>query len=259
MSAAFLEKGYVIVDVADRGLLDRMRHQIVELVCDHLNIDRPDDDSRFLDHIHERVAVEDLNDMRFGTYQRMNAIDWWRPSFFALGRSTIEALVGNELAMQNRINLSVQLPEDNSSLLGIHADVFGGETPFQVVQWLPLVDCYRTKSMFLLPRGKNREIMLRMSEFQSGGMAKIHEEVQDDLVQMDVPYGKALIFTPNQLHGGTINHEATTRWSMNARFTGLFTPYTGHEKKLGSFYLPITTKAVSRIGMEYEQPGDFDE
>ena len=46
---------------------------------------------------------------------------------------------------------------------------------------------------------------------------------------------------------------------MNARFTGLFTPYTGHEKKLGSFYLPITTKAVSRIGMDFEQPSGFEE
>ena len=35
---------------------------------------------------------------------------------------------------------------------------------------------------------------------------------------------------------------------MNCRFTGLFTPYTGAEKKLGSYYLPITTRPVTKNG-----------
>jgi hypothetical protein len=46
---------------------------------------------------------------------------------------------------------------------------------------------------------------------------------------------------------------------MNCRFTGLFTPYTGAEKKVGSFYLPITTRPVSRIGMAYRPLAGFRE
>ena len=53
--------------------------------------------------------------------------------------------------IQRRLNLSVQLPGDDSALLPVHADVRNGDSPFEVVVWLPLVDCHGTKSMYLLP------------------------------------------------------------------------------------------------------------
>ena len=34
---------------------------------------------------------------------------------------TFDILVGNELVMQNKINLSIQLPHDKSSILPIHS------------------------------------------------------------------------------------------------------------------------------------------
>ena len=58
-------------------------------------------------------------------------------------------MVGSELAMQNNINLSIQFPDDVSSLLPLHADTWSGDY-FESVLWLPLVNCYKTKSMFIL-------------------------------------------------------------------------------------------------------------
>jgi len=145
LSREFLSTGYAIVDVENRHALDELRRTIVALACRHLQFEQPADDGEFLDQIHRRVRPEKLNDLRLFVYRSMNELPWLRPTYFALGRSVIERLVGNELAMQNRINLSIQMPDDDSSLLDIHADVFGGETPFQVVQWLPLVDCFETK------------------------------------------------------------------------------------------------------------------
>ena len=46
---------------------------------------------------------------------------------------------------------------------------------------------------------------------------------------------------------------------MNCRITGLFTPYTGAEKKLGSYYLPITTRPVTKLGAAYREPSGFKE
>ena len=40
------------------------------------------------------------------------------------------AIVGNELAMQRGIGLSVQLLDNDSSLLPIHADVWDRNSPF---------------------------------------------------------------------------------------------------------------------------------
>jgi len=151
------------------------------------------------------------------------------------------------------------LPRDDSSLLAIHADAFGGETPFQVVEWLPLVDCYKTKSMFILPRAKSEAVYAAFTRYEGKGMDQLYKDVEKDVVWCSVPYGHVLVFSPNYLHGGVINEEPETRWSMNCRFTGLFTPYTGAEKKLGSYYLPITTRPVTRMALQYREPSGFKE
>ena len=52
--------------------------------------------------------------------------------------------------MQKNINLSIQFPNDDSSLLPIHSDVWSGDSPHEINLWIPLVDCYKTKSMYIL-------------------------------------------------------------------------------------------------------------
>ena len=37
-------------------------------------------------------------------------------------------------------------------LLPIHSDVWSGDSPYEINLWLPLVDCYRSKSMYLLKK-----------------------------------------------------------------------------------------------------------
>lgn len=259
LAAEFLENGYVIRPVDDREALDALRQGMVEIVCDKMGINVPVDVGDFLNNFADHVSIDNLNDVRLHTYRTMNAQEWFRPTYHAIGRSKLATLVGNELAMQNRVNLSIQLPNDDSSLLPIHADAFGGETPYQVVQWLPLVDCFKTKTMFILPRPASEQVYTDFRKYEGKGMDSVFDDVKNDLVWLDVPYGHVLIFSPNNLHGGVVNLEAETRWSMNCRFTGLFTPYRGAEKKLGSYYLPISPRAVTKTGMQYREPSGFEE
>jgi sporadic carbohydrate cluster 2OG-Fe(II) oxygenase len=128
-----------------------------------------------------------------------------------------------------------------------------------VVEWLPLVDCYKTKSMFILPRAKSEAVYATFTRCEGKGMDQLYKDVEKDVVWCSVPYGHVLVFSPNYLHGGVINEEPETRWSMNCRFTGLFTPYTGSEKKLWSYYLPITTRPVTRMALQYREPSGFKE
>lgn len=256
---AFMADGFVIQPVDDRPALDALRAEVVGLVAAYLKRPMPEDHGHFLDHIHEILPVADLNALRLHLYHTLNGFAWLRPTYFALARKTIETLVGNELAMQNRVNMSIQMPNDDSSVLDIHADSYGGDTPFQVVQWLPLVDVYDTKAMFILRHEKSKIVNADLARVGDGGMDKLYKMVEPDLEWLTVPYGSVLVFTPNCLHGNIVNRVPTTRWSMNSRFTGLFTPYTSYEKKIGSYYLPITTRAVSRIGMEYREPAGFEE
>src|ERR1051325_545409 len=174
LTREFLQQGYVIRDVDDRAALDSLRHELVTVAARLAGQPLPSDDGEFLDQIHAVMPVDKLNAFRLGVYREMNEKAWFRPTYFQMTRRTLESLVGNELAMQNRINFSIQMPNEQTSLLDIHADVFSGETPYQVVQWLPLVDVWGTKSMFILPRPKSEAIVERFKDFASGGMSGLY-------------------------------------------------------------------------------------
>ena len=165
-------------------------------------------------------------------------------------KSYLSILVGNELSMQIKVNLSIQLPGDNSSLLPVHADTWSGDSPFEIVVWTPLVDCYKTKSMFLLPPSKTKRLSKNFKKFVDKNSEDLFKSIKNEVVWLNLKYGQILIFNQNLPHGNRINKEQETRWSMNCRFKGVFTPYG--DKKIGEFFEPITLRAASRIGMEYK-------
>lgn len=203
----FLRVGYVKRPVERLDALDAvlrpLRNQLAELICDPLP------------HLSTIVIqAEKLNDIRMAL---IGSLVHLRPLYYFLARQTLSALVGSELAMQRRINLSIQQPGDESSLLGIHKDTDTGDSPFEVVLWVPLTDCSKTASMYF----------------------------RDHYI--DIKYGEMLIFNQAIPHGNVRNDEGYTRWSLNCRFKGLFTPYAG--KKLGDFFEPITMKAASMAGL----------
>jgi len=160
--------------------------------------------------------------------------------------------VGNELAMQLRVNLSIQLPNDDSSLLPVHSDTWSGDSPFEVVVWLPLVDCYNTKSMYLLPPKLAENLSDNFKLHAEGSSELLFNAIKDDVKWMKVNYGEVLVFSQIYPHGNQVNQEDETRWSMNCRFKGLFTPYK--DKKIGEFFEPITLRPVTKLSMSYKLP-----
>ncbi len=257
LGAQFLEHGYVVAPVADLGALHNLRGALAETAAQHLGLGKPDDPGALLDDIHSQVKATALNALRMAVINGVNNLPWARQVYFELARPLLETIVGNELAMQRRLNLSIQMPGDDSSLLAVHADVWDGDSPFEVVVWLPLVDCFNTKTMFLLPPDKGRTVEARMGDFDGGDTDDLFAAIEDDLFWLDVPYGNVLLFNQNLMHGNRINREGGTRWTMNCRFKGLFSPYAG--KRLGEFFEPITVRPASRVGMSHALPGGFVE
>jgi sporadic carbohydrate cluster 2OG-Fe(II) oxygenase len=255
LSESFLGDGHVVRPAEDADGLERIRSGAAELAATHLNVDTPKDPGAFLNGIHDAVSGEDLNALRLAVFNGLNAEPWFRPTYFALARTAIEALVGNELCMQRRINLSVQMPFDDSSLLPVHADVWDGDSPFEVVLWVPLVDCFDTKAMYLLAPEKNRTIQRDLAKFSDGSAEDIFEAIADDVEFIKIAYGEVMLFSQTLMHGNRVNVEPETRWSMNCRFKSVMSPYA--DKKLGEFFEPITLRAATRMGLDFEFPEGF--
>ncbi|MEK9661601.1 MAG: hypothetical protein VW644_07705, partial [Alphaproteobacteria bacterium] len=131
----FLDSGHVVIEAENADCLAAIRDCVVGAAAKFLGIAAPADRAAFLNGIGAHVAVARLNDLRLAVLNHMAAQDWLRRAYYALARDALAALVGNELVMQRRVNLSVQLPDDSSSLLPVHADVWDGDSPFEVVLW----------------------------------------------------------------------------------------------------------------------------
>jgi len=252
LTEEYLRQGYIIRPVADQKALAWIRRKIYHLSKQDVTNENSSDANYWLNHIHESIPVKQLNDFRLEIIGAINAESEFRKHYFNLARPYLNTLVGNELSMQLRVNLSIQFPGDESSLLPVHADTWSGDSPFEVVLWTPLVDCYGSKTMYLLPPEKNKDIE-RTFALQFGNSSKdLFQKISDQVQWLEVKYGEVLIFNQALPHGNRINTENETRWSMNCRFKSVFTPYG--DKKLGEFFEPITLRAASKTGMEYKLP-----
>lgn len=248
----FLTHKHIIVPAEDKDVLCDIRKKVAEAAAPLIKANTSDPDT-LLNHIHEYITVAELNDLRLKVIAEINRDPWFRKAYFKIGRNILTTLVGNELAMQRRINLSIQLPNDDSSLLPVHADVWAGDSPYEIVMWVPLVDCYKTKSMFITKAQTDEKVQTDFSQFKGKSSEDLYQHIEKDVIFLDIPFGTILLFSQNVMHGNRINREKETRWSMNCRFKSILTPYQA--KKMGEFFEPITIRPITRLGLNYRLPG----
>ena len=249
LSTDFLRNGFVVCDAESPQILESIRQDVSETAINWLRQSQLESKAFELSNSHNFVTNEQVNDLRLTIFTEINKVTDIRQRYFWLAQKSLATLVGNELAMQNKVNLSIQQPNDESSVLPIHSDIWTGDSPFQVVLWVPLTDASKSNSMFLLPPNESREARQRVAAGEFKSMDQIESEYHSQMVTMFVPYGKVLIFDSNCLHGNVLNETKTVRWSINCRFTGLLTPFTNPERRLGTYYLPITTRAATKMGL----------
>jgi len=252
LSDEMLKQGYVSRPVEDRESMNKIRDFIAARAASELSLPSPDDPCHFLDHIGDHIAPDGLNDFRLAIINSLKEEKWFLPAYFKTVKKTVEILVGNELVMQRNPGLSIQLSNDDESLLPLHSDCWQGVSHYAVVVWLPLVDCFKTKSLFILSPDENKKILEKFGEFAEKGVEDIYQAAKDKVEFLDIPYGSFVIFTPTLMHGNRVNVEDTARWSLNLRFKSAFSPYM--DKRIGEYYEPITLRPTTRFGLNFEFP-----
>ena len=157
----FENNGYVIVP-GNKKLLDKIRKIIFNSIKNNKKIKNKNDNenniTKTFNNFHNFVNLKELNSLRFNIYKKINVGNDFSEIYYKIAKDYLDELVGNELAMQKKINLSIQMPKDKDSLLDLHSDIYAGESPFQVVVWIPLVDAYDTKSMFFTKPIHNKKM-----------------------------------------------------------------------------------------------------
>tara|TARA_Y100001958_G_C21191527_1_gene519615 strand:+ start:406 stop:1197 length:792 start_codon:yes stop_codon:yes gene_type:complete len=251
----FEKNGYVIVP-ANKKILEEIRNFIFSIIKKNksLKIDKNYSVDKILNNFHKIIKINKLNNLRFDIYNKINNGKKFHDLYYKLTKEYLDDLVGNEISMQKKINLSIQMPKDKDSLLDLHSDIYAGESPFQVVVWLPLVNAYGTKSMFFTNPKYNKTMNDQLLNTNKYTTKKMYYKNKNKFKFLNVNYGEILIFSPLILHGNTINETKETRFSLNCRFKSLLSPYDVLKKShrnIPNFYRPLNIKPMTKIGFNY--------
>lgn len=209
-----------------------------------------------LEYIHKLITIKKLNTFRLNLFKKINNDQKFKNTLYKSAKSQIEDCVGNELSCSD-INLSIQFPNDQNSLLSMHTDFFSGESIFQANLWVPFMNVKKTQSMFIMSPSNSIKILKKIKNDKKIDFQKIEKKYRKFMKWIPLKEGEGMIFSPNCLHGNVINKEKKTRISINIRYKNLFSPYSNfkNEKKIGTFYKPYTISSITKFNLEY----NFDE
>ena len=205
----FMRDGYVVLPAESRDDLDAFATCWPTSRPPTSSCRWPEDKGAFLDRIHEKVDVQRLNDLRLAVIREMNEEPWTQGLLLQHGAARLSRSWSATSSPCSCASISASsCPNDDSSLLPVHADVWSGDSPYEVVLWVPYVHVYGTKTMFILPRDKDARYQARMGELKLKSAEELYRTIEPDLRWLDIPYGNVLLFTQNVMHGNIVNREA---------------------------------------------------
>ena len=136
-------------------------------------------------------------------------------------KSKITNLLGKDLLVQKTINVVIQKPGDQNPTIP-HRDA-PPNSFYEIVLWIPLVDCKDTKSMYLIDSEKTKK-NLEALEKNPEDWNTFMKSINKDKVFPNIKFGNVILFLPYVYHGSDVNKTNETRFSLNIRFKGIFSP-----------------------------------
>jgi len=247
---AFAEKRYAIFPAQDPSVFAQFQSAIRQSAEAYLG--RPID---ALDVLHHYVTPAEINKIRLKIYNDLNKRKDWKIAYYALATDTLKSLFGPDVSIQIKLNLSIQIPEDESSMLLLHTDTLSGQSPFECVLWTAVTDAFDSNAMYIFDEKSSKKLYQQLPSYQHKGMQQLFEDNRDNAQFINVPAGACVLFSSTLFHGNRVNCTDKTRISLNCRFKSLFSPeYAAipHERVTGTFYEPLFLSPVTKIGLEYD-------
>ncbi len=240
-------RGIVTCKLDNFDLVNSLKAKIIDVLQNSFKISISE-----LDEFHKFITPTELNNVRLKLALSLNEKSYASDLIYSKLNNILRVLLGPDIAIQKNVGLSIQTPGDSSSLLHIHSDVYDSDcSPYEIVIWIPLVNCYSTKSMFYLPFTHCESIgkYLKLSENLRKNLED-PEEIKNSIEFMDIKPPSIALFSHSIWHGNKVNETNETRFSLNVRVKNLFTPYRG--KKLGDFFKIAGISKLSKLASNIE-------
>src|SRR3989338_6561674 len=244
----FLKNGYIIAPAERIDVLEQLRDQIFEKAKKMVDYNGEDATQFFNQFHHYELTGTQLNDRRFELYNDISKNLNAGELIYQAYEDLLTNLVGPDILVQKGTNLVIQQPGD-SNTSPVHRDS-PLNSPFEVVGWVPLVDIYATKGMYVLNLAKTDKALELLSDLDSG-YEQFQKYTEKEGTRLEMKFGEALFFWPGLVHGIPLNQEKETRWSLNIRYKGLFSPVGS--KGLGEFFQILRLSPLAQVALEHEK------
>lgn len=252
----FKKEGYLIKNTNSINSLNKIQNFIFKILSKHSKIKFFHNNKiNFFTKFHKNINRKKLNEIRVSAINEINKKHGFRDLYYQSSKELLDDLVGNEVAMQKKINLSIQIPNDKKSILPMHSDIYAGESPFEVVIWIPMMNVKKSShSMFITNPKDNIKINKDVTTGRKFTLQKIYQKHKKKFKFIKIDYGQILIFSPIIQHGNVINKTDETRISLNCRFKSLLTPFDVFSKthrNIPHFFQPYNIKPLTQIGFNF--------
>ncbi len=210
-----------------------------------------------LENLHKIVNIRDVNELRLFLFDQINKFFNWEKVLLRLVGDELSYSMGRDILVQSKINVSIQMPNDKTSLLPMHTDCASADTPFQSNIWIPLTDAYKTNSMFILSESDTKKYIKNILK---GDKISNKIKIKDkDFVRLK--FGEILIFNPSILHGNVINKTDHTRISLNVRAKSIFAPEPNDrnsDRRFGTYYKTLKISDETKFALSLIDSGYFE-
>lgn len=242
-------KNYEIYQTNDLKVLDLFKLSIQKTIKKNNKKFNGD-----LSQIHKFIKKKNINQIRLEAFNNLNKnLDWIK----LLKKICLDNLIkklGPDIMVQTKINLSIQMPNDETSILDMHSDCWSADSPFQLNVWIPMTNAFSSNSMFIIDSKISLKYFKELSKY--GKNKHVIKPKTSDFIKVN--YGKYLIFNPSLLHGNIKNKTNHTRVSLNIRFKSYFSPepsLRNSDRKFGTYYKNFNLTDNTKFGIDYIKTG----
>tara|TARA_Y100001968_G_scaffold178592_1_gene163427 strand:+ start:1117 stop:1887 length:771 start_codon:yes stop_codon:yes gene_type:complete len=245
----FKEKGFTIIPIKKTDEFIKSRSHIAEFIRSKYSCVGNDEEilnncHNYIENISESkvnsLIINIIND--FKKFYEMDKVVYETSKEFILG------LLGSDIASQKNPNIVFQHPH-SSRTSELHRDA-PANSIFEIVSWVPLVDCYKSKSFYILDKYQSKELIKKHKNNSFSSWNEYRNMAIEKSIKLEINYGSALFFWSGLLHGSVTNETNESRWSYNIRYKNLFAP-AGLKDPLAFYRVfkksPITDLASEEI------------
>ena len=249
-----LKKGYFIYDIENTSELNKLKDSIFHKSKKILN--QKELKNSFFNNFHNlKKSKLTLNDFRLKLMKEINFKHNLSDRGFKIFHNIIGRIFGQDIATQKNVNLVIHQPGDTTQVT-VHRDA-PPNSEYEMVVWLPLVDTYKTKNMYILDKSKTAQLLKKVHKLSKKKtkkeliMDKYYSFAFKNADQKKIRFGQALLFWTALIHCVPVNKEKETRWSLNFRYKNTFSPYG--TKGFPDYFKVVSSSPVTKLTLEKKE------